>query len=175
MTSDILFLFAMVVAVIKGFTKGFVVGLFSFVAYYVGLAAALKLSVVVANYLSKGDSGYSLWLPVFSFLLVFVGVVIAVNLIGKLIKSVVTFSTLGWLDKLGGILFFVIIYLFIFSFLVFYAVKVSLFSQETLASSRVYSLIEPVAPGMVDFLGKALPFFRNMFNDLQSFFGSFAG
>ena len=54
MMIDLIFAVLMVLALFKGFHRGLIVGLFSFVALLVGLAAALKLSTVVAGYL--GDS-----------------------------------------------------------------------------------------------------------------------
>jgi len=172
-TIDLFFLLAMVLAVIKGFRTGFIIGLFSFIAYFIGLAAALKLSSTVANYLSSGSTGHSFWIPVLSFLLVFIGVVFLVNVVGRILKSVATFTFMGWLDKAGGIILFGIIYVFIFSILIFYAVKISLIGHETIAASKSYSIIEPIAPAMINFLGNIIPFFKNTFNDLQSYFVTF--
>ena len=53
MIIDIAFAIVMILAIFKGFSKGFIVGIFSLLAFIIGLAAALKLSVVVANYLRK--------------------------------------------------------------------------------------------------------------------------
>ncbi len=172
MVIDILFLFAMAMAVFKGYTKGFIIGLFSFIAYYIGLAAALKLSSTVARYISGNDTHPSFWLPVLSFLGVFLAVVIIVNLLARVISGVLKLTTLGWLDKIAGIILFVVLYLFIFSILLFYAEKISMFSVEVTSASRVYSYIIPIAPAMVDFLGKILPFFKDIFIELQNFFQS---
>ena len=59
MIIDSAFLIIMAVAVFRGFSKGFVVGIFSFFAVIIGLAAALKLSSVVAQHLgdSSGTTG----------------------------------------------------------------------------------------------------------------------
>ncbi len=162
----------MVMAVFKGFTKGFIIGLFSFIAYYIGLAAALKLSSTVAQHIGGNDAQPSFWLPVLSFLGVFLAVVIIVNLLARVIREVFKLAALGWLDRIAGIILFVVLYLFIFSILLFYAVKISIFSEEVISASRVYSFISPIAPSMIEFLGKILPFFKNMFGELQSFFES---
>lgn len=159
-------------AIFKGFTKGFIIGLFSFIAYYIGLAAALKLSSAVAVHFAGNDKQPSVWMPVLSFLLVFIIVVIAVNLIARLLRGVFTLSALGWLDRIAGIILFIVIYLFIFSILLFYAVKISLVSDEAIANSKVYPYISPIAPYMVSILGKLLPFFQDMFSQLQDFFQS---
>ena len=174
MVIDILFLFALAMAVFKGYTKGFAIGLFSFIAYYIGLAAALKLSSTVAQHISGKDAQPSFWLPVLTFLGVFLAVVIIVNLLARLIREFFKLAALGWLDRIAGIILFVVIYLFIFSILLFYAVKISVFSEEVTSASRVYPYISPIAPSMVDFLGNLLPFFKDMFHELQNFFESTA-
>ena len=56
MLIDVAFFFVMIVAVFKGFTKGFIVGIFSFIAFIIGLAAALKLSVIVAHHLQTSST-----------------------------------------------------------------------------------------------------------------------
>ena len=48
---DIVFLVALIVAVVKGAMRGIVMALFSFAGWFIGLAAALKLSAVVAVYI----------------------------------------------------------------------------------------------------------------------------
>jgi len=46
---DVIFVILMVMALFKGYTRGLIVAVFSFGAFLIGLAAALKLSAVVAQ------------------------------------------------------------------------------------------------------------------------------
>ncbi len=52
MIIDIAFALLMVLAIFKGLRKGLILGIFSLLAFLIGLAAALKLSAVVAVYLN---------------------------------------------------------------------------------------------------------------------------
>lgn len=167
---DSIFIVAMALAVFKGFTKGFVVAVLSFLAYFIGLAAALKLSSSVAQYIAGKDHEPSAWMPVISFMLVFVAVALAINLIARAIRSVVKASAMGWLDRLGGVIFFLIIYIFIFSILIFYASEINMVSEESRESSRIYPYVAPVAPAMINTLGKIIPVFKDMFEELKMFF-----
>ena len=72
MLIDIVAFILLLLAIYKGWTKGFIVAVFSFIAFIVGLAAALKLSAVVAAYIGESVSVSQRWLPVIAFLLVFV-------------------------------------------------------------------------------------------------------
>ncbi len=174
MLIDIIFLLVLVLAIFKGIRKGLVIGLFSLVAFMIGLAAALKLSVVVANYFRSSATSISKWLPLISFLLVFIVVVLLVGLVARLIKKTLQFAMLGWLDRLGGIVLFVALYTFIFSIFLFYAAKLYIIPADVIANSKVYPYIAPWGPKVMDTLGKVIPIFKNMFAQLEGFFGGLA-
>jgi membrane protein required for colicin V production len=169
MIIDITFAIILIMAIFKGLSKGFIIGIFSFVAFTIGLAAALKLSAVVAGWLENKVTGFTRWLPFISFVLVFIAVILLVNLLARLIKK--TFAMLGWLDKIGGLVLYVVIYTIIFSIFLFFAEKVNLVSQETIAGSTTYSYVSPWGPKVIDNLGKIIPLFKDMFSQLQDFFG----
>jgi len=174
MLIDIVFVLLMVMAVIKGFSKGFIVAVFSLVAFVVGLAAALKLSAVVAVYLKENMHIDSWLLPVLSFAIVFVGVVLLIRIGAAVIKKMAGLVLLGWLDKIFGILLFVFSYLMIYSVVLFYATQVNLISSATANESSTYSFVQPWGPWVINGIGKIIPIFSNMFADLKSFFGSVA-
>lgn len=170
MLIDIFSLVAIGFAVYKGFSRGFVIALFSFIAYFIGLAAAMKLSATVAASLSK-DKDPSPWLPALSFLLVFVAVIIIVILAAKGIRSLIRIGQLGLFDRIGGILLFILIDLFILSIIVFYGDKLHFFGENTKQASITYQYIAPIAPAMISFLGEIIPVFKGLFADLQNYFG----
>ena len=72
MLLDIIFAVIIVLAIFKGYQRGLIVGVFSFVAIIIGLAAAMKLSTVVAGYIGKAVKVSDEWLPVISFAVVFI-------------------------------------------------------------------------------------------------------
>src|SRR4030095_15282083 len=115
MIIDFVFLILLVLSVIKGMSRGLVVAVFSFLAIIIGLAAAMKLSYIVANWLQHSFNTGKQWLPVLSFLIVMIGVILLVRWIAKLIQAAVNFSMLGWLNKLGGIAFYLLLYLSVYS------------------------------------------------------------
>jgi membrane protein required for colicin V production len=170
MIIDVAFFIMMALAIFKGFTKGFVVGIFSFIAFIIGLAAALKLSVVVAHQLQNSSGITTKWLPLLSFALVFIVVVLIVNLGAKIIKKTIRLAMLGWLDRLAGVILYVIIYTIIFSVVLFFAEKMALLKLKTIQDSLVYNFVSPWGPAVIDHLGKIIPVFKDLFLQLQSFF-----
>ena len=168
---DIIVIILLIFAIFKGLRNGLVVAIFSFLAFVIGLAAALKLSTVVAEYLGTNTNISQRWLPVLAFAIVFLIVVFLVRLGAKAIEGMLRLVMLGWLNKIGGIIFFALLYLFIFSIILFYAVQLNIFKPETLETSTTYSYIQPIGPKVISALGVILPFFKNMFAELELFFG----
>ena len=101
MLIDIIFLFIIVAALIKGYSKGLIVAVFSFAALIIGLAAALKLSSVVASWLQTSTSISGYWLPFLSFALVMIAVIFIVKLGAKFVEKTVQFKYVNgkWLKK----------------------------------------------------------------------------
>ena len=169
---DIIFAVILLVAIFKGYRKGFIIAIFSIIAYIIGLAAALKLSATVAEYLQKSMDITGKWLPFVSFALVFTLVVFLVTLGGRLIEKTFEMALLGWLNRLGGMFLFVLLYTIIFSIFLFYAEKIHLFDKETFLTSKAYPYIKLIGPGVMNQFGKVLPVFKDLFNQLENYFDS---
>ena len=172
MIIDIIITVALIFAVIKGYQNGLIVAIFSVLALIVGLAAAIKLSTVVAGYIGKSVKVSDQWLPIISFAIVFLIVVLLVRWGAILIQKSVQFAMLGWINRLGGILLYIAIYILIFSVIIFYANQMELIKPETKNASLTYSYIQPWGPKVIDGFGKIIPVFKGMFNELQDFFGN---
>ena len=145
MVIDLLFLGMMAIAVFKGLRNGLIVAIFSIVGWILGLIAAFKFSDVAARYLEGTLHLSTRTLHIVSFVLVFLLVMLLVNLGAKLIEKTFQLALLGWANRLGGIFFYVLLYTLIFSVMIYFAGRVKLISEETIASSRVYPWIEPIA------------------------------
>lgn len=170
MIIDFIAIGLIVLSIIKGFRNGLVVAIFSLLAFIVGLAAALKLSAVVAKYLGTNTNISQRWLPILAFAIVFFIVVLLVRLGAKAIEGALRMVMLGWLNKLGGVAFYLVLYFFIFSIILFYATQLHIIKPETVQASVTYPAIYPMAPVVMDALGSIIPFFKNMFAELENFF-----
>jgi membrane protein required for colicin V production len=170
MLIDILFAIVIVLAIIKGYKRGLIVGLFSFIAILIGLAAAIKLSALVANYLGDNVKISIQWLPVISFVIVFIIVVWLVRLGAKAIEGLAESVMLGWVNRIGGIIFFIAIYTAVFSVGLFYAEQIKLLQPAATKSSATYPIVHPLGPRAVNAIGKTVPVFKDMFAQLEDFF-----
>jgi membrane protein required for colicin V production len=167
---DLLFLLQMVFAVIKGLQKGFIIALFSIVGWIIGLAAAMKLSTVVAGYLDESTNISAKWLPFISFILVFMLVVFLIQLGASLLHKTAESMALAPLNRLGGVILYVLLYAIIFSIVLFFAIQMNLLSDESIRDSRVYPWVQPIGPFVINSMGNIIPFFQDMFKELQNFF-----
>ena len=170
MAIDLILAILIVLAIIKGYRRGLIVGLFSLVAVIIGLAAAIKLSAVVAVYIGQAVNISDRWLPVISFAVVFIAVLLLIRLGANAIEKTAEMVALGWLNKLGGIILYTVIYITIFSVLLFYAEQVKIVQQETIQKSVMYSFVQPWGPRAIDGFGTVVPVFKDMFAQLEQFF-----
>jgi membrane protein required for colicin V production len=171
---DFILIIVLVLAVIKGYQRGLIIGVFSFLAIIIGLAAAMKLSIVAAGYIGQAIKVSDAWLPVISFIVVFILVVLLIRLGANMIQKTVEISMLGWVNRLGGILFYVAIYAMVYSVVLFYAEQVKLVQQEAIEKSVTWSYIQPLGPKVINGFASVVPLFKGMFTELQAFFDGVA-
>ena len=170
MVIDFLFIVLLIMAAFKGFTKGLVVAVFSFFAVIIGLAAAMKLSAVVAGWLHNATSIGVRWLPLLSFALVMFGVVLLVRWGAVLVEKSFSIALMGWLNKLGGFILYAALYTTILSVVLFFADKVGIIKPQTFADAEFYGFIQPWGPAAINGFGKVIPIFKDLFTQLEGFF-----
>jgi len=155
----------------KGYSRGFIVAIFSFLAILIGLAAAIKLSVVAAGLLRSTTNINTDWLPFISFAIVMILVIILVRWIANILQKSIELAMLGWLNRFAGIALYIALYMMVYSIILFYGTRMGIIKDITIRTSVTYAVIEPWGPKAVDFLGDVIPVFKNMFNELEKFFG----
>ncbi|UAY52319.1 CvpA family protein [Ferruginibacter albus] len=170
MLIDVIYIILIIIVAVKGYRNGLVVAAFSFAAIFIGMAAAIKLSAVVANRLADGNKSYEKWLPFVSYILVFIGAVFLVRLIGRLTQKTAEAVMLGFANRMAGALIYIVLYTLVFSIFLFYIEKIHLLSSNTIQASKVYPYIKPIGPKAIDLIGDLIPIFKNLFKQLESFF-----
>lgn len=174
MIIDILFCVLLLMAVVKGWQRGLVIAVFSVIAFIVGIAAAMKLSTVVAAWLKDSTNVSVQWLPFLSFAIVLIGVILLIRWGANLIEASLEVTLMGWVNRLGGMLLYIIVYTLAFSVLLFYATQLKLLNEHTIAQSVTYSKIQPLGPMVINTFGRLIPWFKDMFTELEDFFAHIA-
>jgi len=102
---DLILLIPIGLALWKGWKNGFVMEVFSMLALFVGIYAGVHLSDWMASFLKNKMDVQSEYLPVISFVVVFVLVLVGLFFLGKLItKSVSAGGGEKW-NQFGGAFF----------------------------------------------------------------------
>ena len=175
MIIDLVFAVVLILAVLQGYRRGLIVGVFSLVAVIIGLAAAMKLSTVAAGFIGKAIKISEEWLPLVSFAVVFLVVILLIRLGAKAIERTIEVVMLGWVNKLGGIILYAAIYTTVFSVLLFYAEQMKLLQPGTIHQSLTYSFVQPWGPKAINGFAAIVPVFKDMFTELENFFSRVAG
>jgi len=172
---DLIYAVIIVLAILHGYRRGLIVGLFSLVAVIIGLAAAMKLSIVAGKYIGKVINISDEWMPVISFAAVFLIIVLLIRLGAKAIEKTIQFVMLGWVNKIGGIIFYAAVYTIVFSVILFYAEQMKWLQPETINKSVTYTFVQPWGPKAINGFGSIIPVFKDMFGELEKFFDRIAG
>ncbi len=140
----------------------------SLTAFFIAMLLGIKLLDYVIQLLDKYIDGYEHALPVISFAIIFIGVVLSLNLIGKGLKTILDMTLLGSLDDIAGSILGILkwaLFISIF-FWVFNNFGGSL-KEETTETSILYQPIKAFAPGLFGFFSNMFPHFMEYFEQTQ--------
>ncbi len=137
----------------KGFTKGLIIEISTLAALVLGIYASLHFSYITADFLRNNLDVTGKYLNISSFVITFILVVLAVNLIGHLVSKFVSMIALSFVNRvMGGILGILKAAVFL-SFILFFVEKFDnkahLLTPETKQSSMLYPFVSPIAPQLV--------------------------
>lgn len=153
-----------------GYTKGFVMAIFSAIAWMVGLLAALKLTDIGSGLIRDWTDSKSPYIPVFTFIFIFIGVTILVILFGRLIDNIITVAQLGIFNKIAGGIMKATLFLLLFSVLLWILNQASVLTPEVKAKSYLYPYSSPIAPKFFSWLDNNLPALSGLLNNLKKYF-----
>lgn len=101
---DVIIAILLLVFVINGYRKGFLISLATIAALILGIYIAVYFSNQLDATLMEHLRPSRKWLPILSFSLTFLLVVIVILLVAKIVERVVDVVGLGIVNKLGGAL-----------------------------------------------------------------------
>lgn len=170
MIIDILFVIFLCVGFWWGYTKGIIYSLFSLVAYFLGIFAALKFSYMAASFVKENISSDPKFTAVISFILVFVIVVILVRVIAWMLENILQSFSLNFVNKIVGGAIHAAVGIYVLCVLIWFINRWGVLSEEQKQSSHTYAYIDDAAPAIIDFSGKIVPFFKDAFHNFEVLF-----
>ena len=102
---DIIIIIPLIWGAYKGFKKGIIIEIASFIALGLGIWGGMKFSSISAKYLSDAFDIAENVMPLISFAVTFIAIVIVVFTLAKMLQKVVSMVALGFVNKAAGALF----------------------------------------------------------------------
>ncbi|MFV0237406.1 MAG: CvpA family protein [Flavobacteriales bacterium] len=133
----------------QGFNKGLIYQLSSLLSLLIGVYGSINFSNYVADYLSHENWIDPKYIKIAALFITFIGILIMIHFIGKALESFFSFTGLGILNTIGGILFSLIKQLVIVSLLIMFVLfvnsKVPLLNSSFFDESFLYqNIIIPI-------------------------------
>lgn len=163
-TVDIVLAALILLGAFFGYREGFLMELFSFAAILLGVLGAFKLMGYAMILLADEFNINETILPYVAFALVFIAILIAVRLLGKIIKVSIDKTFLGQVDQAAGAGLGLLkaAFLLSVSLWILDALDLDLPDKWT-SGSWLLPRIESFAPQVTLWLGDYVPFFRDIF------------
>ena len=150
---DIIIIIPLLWGLYKGFSKGLIIEAATLIAFGLAVWGGIKFHDFLSVWMRDSLGWTSKYLPVISFALIFIGILVLVFFIAKLIERFVKAVSLGFLNKLGGAIFGMLKFGLLMSMIIFFleAINktVSLIPDETKKSSLLYEPIGKIAPMII--------------------------
>lgn len=137
-------------AAISGLRKGFILELAMLLGLIVGVWAGLHFSKLAAALLKETFHLQGAYLPILSFVVVFIIVLIGVYFFGKILEKSAEVMLMGWINKLLGLVFGILKQALILSFILMilnnFASSGDIISKEQQQKSYFYNTVKGIAP-----------------------------
>ena len=155
-TIDLVFAILLLWSAYRGYTKGFIVQLATLSALLLGILGAVMFSDITSSLIIKNFDVSGQYLPIISFAVTFVVIVIAVHLFAKMLNKLIDAIALGIVNRLLGVLFSVLKIAFIVSIILVLINKAdnkyNFIPNETKDNSLLYKPLSNFAPMIFPYL-----------------------
>jgi membrane protein required for colicin V production len=146
---DLVLLIPLAYAAWKGFRKGFVIEVFTLLAFFFGIYAGVHFSDYTAEKLAGEININNTYMPTIAFTLTFLVVGAIVFFAGKAVEKLVQITALSPMNKMGGLVFgslkMLLIISVLFSIVESYSEKNGLISAETRDASVLYEPVKAIS------------------------------
>ena len=153
---DLIIAIPLVWGVFVGFKNGLIIEVASLAALLLGIFGAIHFSDLTANFLVTNLNITTQYINLIAFAVTFVGIVILVHLLAKMIDKLVKAVALGFVNRLLGMVFGLIKYAFIISIILVIINAINrnntIISKEKIENSILYKPLSAFAPSIFPYL-----------------------
>jgi len=165
---DFIIVFVLILGAFRGFQKGFVLEVIGIIGFILGIVAGLYFTPYLSDLLSGLFEQFPGLARIICFIIIFILVVVAINLVGMVVKKTIDLTPLGTFDDMAGALVGILLWAITLSFLLwfvgFFGIELG---AEYTGGSLIYPFIANLAPAVVETVSTAMPFVKEFFDSLR--------
>lgn len=158
----------------KGFQKGVLMELVTFIALGLALVASFFFMNIGVSYLQPHLGEHSL-MPVLSFVIIFIVVLVVVYYFGKIIKKILDITLFGTIDNFLGGLLGILKWALVFSVFLWLFDKGGIILPKSFTSkSLLFPYLSLYAPKLMSFVATVLPMTNDFVDQITTLLTNFS-
>ena len=155
---DLIIVVLLILSVVSGFTNGFVKEVASLIGLILGIWGAIRFSSYTAGKLYDWFDMTGQFVGIIAFIVTFCAIVVIIHFIGIIADKIMDAISLGFLNRILGMLFglikSVLIMSVIFAVLNAIDARRPFLPEEKIEESRFYNPISDIAPALFPVIGE---------------------
>ena len=156
---DIILAIPLLWGLYKGFTKGFIIEAASLIALGLAIWGGIKFHNLISEWMTHTLGWTSKYLPVISFAIIFIGILVLIFSLAKLLEKIIKAIALGFVNKLAGAVFGMLKFGLILSIIIFVLNAAEktfpIVPPEIKKSSLLYEPVGKIAPIIIPGLNES--------------------
>jgi membrane protein required for colicin V production len=150
----------LILALLQGYRNGLIKAIISFCSLMIGVILAFQFAGFVAIQLKIYTKITTYWLPFIAFLIVLIGVMLLLRWLTGLLQQTADWLMLGWLNKLLGMVLYILIYGTILSAFIYFMSLLGVVEKSTMDGSMSYGYLAKWWPYFMAKLSEWIPFIK---------------
>lgn len=148
---DIICVIFCIIAIVKGIQRGLVHAVFSFIGFFAALMLARNLSEDLADLIKNNTPLFGKWSRPLAFFLIFIGVLLLVHIIVKSVEAGLSLVMLGWFNKIGGVIIYLLMYVLMMG-TIHYIMQLVPYTSGFLSDSSFSPYLKDIIPRIKHFI-----------------------
>ncbi len=170
---DFILLIPLLWGAYKGYEKGFLLEVVTILAFVVALLGGFKLLYLGMDLLSNEFNIQGPMLPYIAFVIIFIGIVLLIHMLGKVLKKILDLTLLGSVDNIIGAFLGMLKWAFGFSAILWVTNAFGMtFPEAWTQGSYLYPFILYFADTVAKYAAVVLPFLQDLFNAIKELLSS---
>ncbi|MGK7394782.1 MAG: CvpA family protein [Candidatus Cyclobacteriaceae bacterium M3_2C_046] len=165
---DLILIILLLIGGYHGYKKGLLLEVIGLAALILAIIGGIKLLHWGIGLLAEYFDAYSSWVPLLAFILIFAGIIILVNILGRMLKNLLDLTLLGSIDNLAGALLGIFKWAFGISVIIWVIDMLGFeFPPDITEQSFLFSQVEQFAPQVIQYISTIFPFVDELFDSLK--------